>query len=98
MRALFWIIVCFFIFYLGTQTATTNQTEPEVNTIQTEEDLKQSSVSTDSFEETHNEVLNEEVTTNSGSFYTVASSLENFVKTLFSVIFQFLYRFSAMFF
>ncbi|MGP4071464.1 hypothetical protein ACTWQB_02795 [Piscibacillus sp. B03] len=98
MRVLFWIIVCFFIFYLGMQTATSNQAEPERNIIQTEEDFKQSSVTTESFNDVHDEVLKEEVEPKSGSFYSVAMFLEEFVKTIFSVLFQFLYRFSAMFF
>jgi hypothetical protein len=98
MRVLFWIIVCFFIFYLGMQTATSNQAEPKRDIVQTEADFQQSSVTTESFNDVHEDVLNESVEPKSGSFYSIALFLEEVVKTLFSVIFQFLYRFSAMFF
>ncbi|MFD2637493.1 hypothetical protein [Piscibacillus salipiscarius] len=97
MRVLFWVIVCFFIFYLGMQTAN-NHAEPEQNIIETEADFNQSSVTEESFNDVHDQVLSDDVESKSSSFYSIAVFLEDVVKTLFSVIFQFLYRFSAMFF
>ncbi|SDN19772.1 hypothetical protein [Tenuibacillus multivorans] len=98
MRVLFLVVVCFFIFYLGMQTATVNQTNEAQTTIQNEADLQQSSISSDSFEEQHEAIVHADTEQSTSSFYSIAVFLEKFVKTVFSVVFQFLYRFSSMFF
>ncbi|TFB24859.1 hypothetical protein E3U55_00260 [Filobacillus milosensis] len=97
MRLLFWVMVFFFIFYLGMQSATINQDEARP-TIQTEQDIRQSSASTENFDDKHDEVINHQTQSDTSGFYSIAVFLENFVKTFFSVIFNFLYRFSSMFF
>ncbi|RPF55576.1 hypothetical protein [Aquisalibacillus elongatus] len=98
MRIVFWIVVCFFVFYLGLQTATVQDESVNTAVIQNEDDLKQSSISyEENFQEKHDDVLDQETEETKSSFYQVAVVFENVVKTFFSMLFQFLYRFSAMF-
>lgn len=100
MRFLAFVGLMIFIFYLGVQVGSQDVAEiqqPQQPVIKTEEDIVENNSNDASFFEKHQAVLTQQ-DDNGSHLYGMAVFLESTIKTFLSMLFQFFYRFTAMFF
>lgn len=98
MRLLTIGFILLFIFYLGVQAGQPNVPQENRTVYQSEDDLLETRQSSITFVEKHQAILLKNKEHQDSKVFGIAIFLEDIIKTFFTALFNFFYRFSAMFF